>query len=131
MATRAKGDVSGAVRIGMFALWGISYIAARVGIEVLEPGTLRTALAVLPALPFVGVLWVMFRGIANADELERRIHLEALALAFPLTMLMLMVLGLLDLAVDLNPDNWSYRHVWQFMVVFWLLGLVIARRRYA
>lgn len=64
------------------------------------------------------------------DELERRIQLEALAFAYPLALLLLMTLGLLEFVVELNPNDWSYRHVWQFTVVFYLFGVVMAKRRY-
>jgi len=36
-----------------------------------------------------------------------------------------------NLAVELNRADWSYRHLWPFMIVFWLAGLSLARRRYA
>jgi hypothetical protein len=113
-------------------LWIATYFGARLGIEVLEAGSpLRLVVVLAPIPPFAGVLWFFIRAVRGADELERRIHLEALAVAFPLSMLMLMVLGLLDLAIDLNPDDWSYRHLWPFMTVFWLIGMALARRRYA
>jgi hypothetical protein len=84
-----------------------------------------------PDPPFATMLWFMIRGIAGADELERRIHLEALVVAFPLSVLLLMVLGLLELAIDLNPANWSYRHLWPMMVMFWAAGQAVARGRYS
>jgi len=45
--------------------------------------------------------------------------------------LLLMTLGLMELAVTLNPDDWSYRHVWAMLPMLYLAGLVFARRRYA
>lgn len=41
-----------------------------------------------------------------------------------------MTLGLLQLVMDLDPANWSYRHVWQFVIVFYLFGIVVSVRRY-
>ncbi|RIK73904.1 hypothetical protein DCC62_16355 [candidate division KSB1 bacterium] len=64
------------------------------------------------------------------DELERRIQLEALVIAFPLAILLIMTLGLLELAVPLSPENWSYRHIWPFLTMFYFIGLAIARKRY-
>ena len=66
----------------------------------------------------------------QADELQRRIQLEALGFAYPLALLLLMTLGLLQLVIDLDPADWSYRHVWQFIVVFYLVGMGLATRRY-
>ena len=114
------------------ALWAVSYVTARLGAEVLSRGSLPLlVLVAIPALPFAWFLYAMIGAIRTADELERRIHLEALAVAFPLALFLLMVLGLLQLATDLNPADWSHRHLWPFLIVFWLLGQAMARRRYA
>ena len=56
--------------------------------------------------------------------------MEALAFAFPLSIFLLMFLGLLQLAVELSPENWSYRHVWVFLPIFYFAGLALAWRRY-
>jgi hypothetical protein len=125
-------DITGLAAGSLAVVWIVTYFVARLAIEVLSPGSpMRLAVVLLPIVPFAGLLWFFIRGVRGADELERRIHLEALAVAFPLSVLMLMVLGLLDLAIDLDPDNWSYRHLWPFMFVFWFLGLAAARRRYS
>lgn len=112
-------------------LWILCYFTARGVLELrdLGPGT-RIAAAVLPVAPFAWFLWTFIGHIRAADELERRIHLEALAVAFPVTMLLLMTLGLLQLATTLSMDDWSYRHVWAFLPAFYLGGLALARRRY-
>ena len=90
----------------------------------------RLAVALVPLVPFVAFLWKFIALMREADELERRIQLEALAIAFPLAMVLLMVLALVQLAMPLNPDDWSYRHVWYFLPIFWFGGQAIARRRY-
>ena len=125
-------DMTAVAAASMAGLWIVTYFGARMSIEVLSPGSpFRLVAVLLPIAPFAALLWFFIRGVRGADELERRIHLEALAVAFPLSVLMLMVLGLLDLVVELNPDDWSYRHLWPFMFVFWFLGLGLARRRYS
>ena len=83
------------------------------------------ALALLPLPAFLWFLWTFIAGVRGADELERRIQLEALAVAFPLTLVLIMTLGLLQIAVPLSPDDWSYRHIWPFLYVFYLLGLTL------
>ncbi len=70
------------------------------------------------------------KGVSQMDELERRIELEALAFAFPIAVVLLMTLGLLDVAIPLNPDDWSLRHVWAMMPVLYYIGLWRAKRRY-
>jgi hypothetical protein len=117
--------------IGAGALWVLAYFGSRAALEMLQlqPGE-RVIVALLPLLPFAWFLWHVVSGIRSMDELERRVHLEALGIAFPLAVLLLMTLGLVQLAVDLNPEDWSYRHVWIYLPIFYFLGLVISWRRY-
>jgi hypothetical protein len=70
------------------------------------------------------------QALRDLDELERRIQLEALAIAFPGALLLIMTLGLLQLAIPLSPADWSYRHIWPFLFLFYFLGLALTRRRY-
>jgi hypothetical protein len=117
--------------IGLGVLWAAAYFGARVALEALtlsEPA--RIAIAMAPFAPFlaffIGMLWSM-RGM---DELHRKVQLEALAIAYPLAVVLLMVLGLLQLAIELPREDWSYRHVWFFLPLFYFFGLAIAWRRY-
>lgn len=112
--------------------WLIAFLVARVVLEMTTLGVgLRIAAALLP-IPIAAVaLYSVVRGARQLDELEQRIQLEALAFAFILSVLMLMTLGLLDLAIALNPNDWSYRHVWAIMPTLYFIGLALARRRYA
>jgi hypothetical protein len=107
------------------------YLAARL---LLELPTLswwsRFLIALAPTPLFAWVLWTIARGVAAMDELQRRIQLEALAFAFPVTLLLVMTLGLLEIAIGLNPNDWSYRHVWPMLFVLYLAGLGRAKRRY-
>jgi hypothetical protein len=109
----------------------VTYFAARAMLEMdsLAPAW-RVMAAVVPVPFFVWVLYEILRSARHLDELQRRMHLEALAFAYPLLLTLLMLLGLLELAVPLNPDNWSYRHVWQMQGIIYLIGLILAYRRY-
>jgi hypothetical protein len=111
--------------------WALVYFLARWLLDnrQLQDG-LRVAVALTPILPFAIFLMLMLAGIRQMDELHRKVHLEALAIAFPLTMLLLMLLGLLELVIPLSPEDWSYRHVWQFLPLFYFLGLAFTWRRY-
>ena len=107
------------------------YFVAR---ATLESQNLNTALRVFVALfPVPFYVWFMtafVRNVRGLDELERRIQLEALALAFPLAMLLIFTLGLLELAIDLPKEDWSYRHVWAMMPVLYFGSIVFARKKY-
>src|SRR5262245_2339829 len=79
-------------------LWIATFIIARAG---LEPPSLatpwRVGFAILPVPFFIWFLIAFVQAQRASDELERRIQLEALAVAFPLTMVLIMTLGLLEL----------------------------------
>ncbi|MCI0393770.1 MAG: hypothetical protein L0332_24450 [Chloroflexi bacterium] len=111
-------------------LFVLSFIAARGFVEIEMSPALTVAVALLPVLPFI--LWVLalIRKIGELDELQRRIHLEALVIAYPLTMLLLMTLGLLEVGIELPAEDLSYRHVWSLLPIFYFLGLTLAKRRY-
>ena len=112
------------------AIWGATYIAARLTLELDLDPRVRLLVALAPVLPFMLALVAVVRGIRSMDELHRRVHLEALVLAFPLTLVLIMTLGLLQLAVGLSPDDWSYRHILPFLVIFYAFGLWRAWKRY-
>jgi hypothetical protein len=112
--------------------WFLAYVVARGVLEQPDlPRALRLTAALLPVPLFATFLARFVRSLRGADELERRIHLEALAVAFPLTILLLQTLGLLERAVGLKFEDWSYGHVWAYLPLFYLIGLVVSRRRYA
>ena len=128
----ARTDRSEWRGFGIFLVWGLVYLAARLLLELPALSWRSRLLVSLAPTPlFAWVLWTIARGVADMDELQRRIQLEALAFAFPLTLLLVMTLGLLEIAIGLNPNDWSYRHVWPMLFVLYLAGLVRAKRRYA
>lgn len=129
VAARSKANRT----FGILVLWGASYIVARAALDVdlqLGPTWLRVAAALMPVIPTAFALRAIAVGMREADELQRRVHLEALSIAYPLAILLLMTLGLLELAVGLKPEDWSYRHIWIYLPLFYFLGLFIAWRRY-
>jgi hypothetical protein len=96
----------GAVIIILGLLWIVMYFGVRLLLEAnpgLAPG-LRLGLAFSPTPLFALFLWRFIAGVRSADELERRIQLEALAVAFPLGLLLLTTLGLVQRAVELSSS---------------------------
>ncbi len=117
--------------IGSAIAWILAYFFARGFLEGDHASQgLRLVVALVPIFPFAIFLGAVLTGIREMDELHRRVHLEALAIAFPLTMLLLMLLGLIELVMPLSPEDWSYRHVWQFLPLFYFIGLAFRWRRY-
>ncbi len=113
------------------ALWASVYGISR-GLLEMESAErwIRVAIELIPVPLFVSFLWLWMKGLGTMDELERRIQLEALALAFPLMVVLLMTLGLLEVAVGLNPDDWSARQVWLMMPMLYYFSLWRAKRKY-
>lgn len=103
-------------------LFGTAFIADRgVGQEW------RTVLAVLPAVPILFVIRAFVHFLRGTDELQRRIQLESLAIAFGGGAFLAVASGLLESAgiVHLNPF-WLYGA----MMMLWLLALTVTSRRY-
>jgi hypothetical protein len=112
--------------------WFVLYLTARGVLEAETLATWQRVAAALAPIPVAAVaLALLVRGARQLDELELRIQLEALATAFLLTILFLMTLGLMQRAVVLKFEDWSYAHVWAMLPTLYFLGLIIARRRYA
>lgn len=113
-------------------IWAVSYFGARALLETLE-GTqewLRLTIAAAPFVPFLAFMLAFIANLRAADELHRKVQLEALAIAFPLAVAFFMALGLVDLVVALPEEDFSYRHVWYALPFFYFVGLAFAWRRY-
>ena len=132
MIEERKGPHGGLVLAALVA-WLLLYLGARFYLEASPQlsDRIRLTIAFVPTPMFAFFLWQFIRALRSADELERRIQLEALAVAFPLGLLLLTTLGLAQRAVELDFENWSYNHVWPMFTVFYLFGLALARRRYS
>jgi hypothetical protein len=112
-------------------IWTLVYLLARAMLDNVQLSEgLRVVVALTPVIPFALFLVFILAGIRHMDELHRKVQLEALAIAFPLTMLLFMLLGMLELAIPLSPLDWSYRHTWSYLPLFYFIGLAIAWRRY-
>lgn len=114
------------------AIWAVVFLGARLALDkdLQLPAWAKVMAAIAPILPTALLLWVVVSAIRGLDELHRRVHLEALSIAFPLSILLLVTLGFLQLAIDLPAEDWSYGHVWPLLPAFYLVGLCVAWRHY-
>jgi hypothetical protein len=112
-------------------IWLIAYFAARGMLENsgLATGT-RVAAALTPVPVFGAFLWTYVQYVRALDELERKIHLEAVSIAFALATLLLTTLALMQRAVALSFEDWSYAHVWVYLPIFYVLSFGFVSRRY-
>lgn len=128
---RSSGPRGSTVFLSLL-IWLVMYFGVRFFLEANAGWSppARLALSFVPTPLFAWFLWNFVRGIRSADELERRIQLEALAVAFPLACLLITTLGLVQRAVTLNFQDWSFNHIWPMFALFYLVGVLLARRRY-
>ncbi|MCI0391016.1 MAG: hypothetical protein MOB07_19905 [Acidobacteria bacterium] len=88
----------------------------------------RVVLALIPPIIWAFTIIFLLRLVRLLDELQRRIHLEALAIAFPSTGVEIITCEYLRKAgfiAYLMPD-----HVLMILMALWIIGYLIARRRY-
>ncbi len=112
-------------------LWISVFFLSRGLLELgIASPTARVLIALLPTPFFAWYLWTWMKGVSRMDELQRRIELEALGFAFPSALLVLATLGLLDVAITLDLDDFSLRNTWLMMPMLYYIGLWLAKRRY-
>jgi len=113
------------------ALWLVTYTICLITIKRFSPDTFTgIVLSLLPVITFALFLYSIIREVASMDEVQIRVQMEAAVIAFSLGLLMIMTLGLLDLVVTLNKEDWGYRHLVPYFVIFYLIGLFISKRKY-
>ena len=88
----------------------------------------RIAIALLPIPANLVLIALIVRTIRKLDDFLRQIHLEAVAIAFLLTGLVVFVYGYLEKAQAVRPLNVAT--VWLFMALFYGIGYLIAVRHY-
>lgn len=113
-------------------VWLIVYFGCRLVLDAMDlPESVRIVVALAPAIPFTFFLAFVIANARSMDELHRRIHLEALAFAFPAGILVLMVLGLLQLVIQFHPQRFNFRDAWPILCLLYFIGLALTWRRYS
>ena len=111
-----------------FAAYGVLLVAS---IELLQHVAIATPwrdlVALSPMLAAVIMPWVILRELRRMDELQMRIQLEALGFSFAGTAVLTFSYGFLE---GLGYPRLSMFAVWPIMAVLWIVGLLLARRRY-
>lgn len=87
----------------------------------------RTVVTLLPMLPGLVLCAVIVRSLRRLDEMQRRLQLEALALAFAGTAIVTFSYGFLE---NVGFPRISMFAVWPLMAALWLVGTAIGRWRY-
>ena len=101
-------------------LWGLSYIGSIFAIKMLTiPIEASIMLTIVSVSAFVLFIYKFFRSIYFMDEVQIKLQMEAFVLAFALGLLLLMTLGLIELYLDLNPQDWNYRFLVPIFILFY------------
>lgn len=112
-------------------IWAISYIATLVVLKYQNiPLAAGLVLSLITVMAFAVFMYKYYRSIYFMDEVQIKMQMEAVVIAFSLGLVLLITLGLLDLVVTLNKANWSYTHLVPMFVLFYFIGLFISKRKY-
>jgi hypothetical protein len=110
----------------------VVYLAVLVGsieflthVDVARPW--RDLLALSPMIPAATMAWVILRELRRMDELQLRMQLEALGFSFAGTAILTFSYGFLE---GLGYPRLSMFTVWPMLATLWIVGLLLARRRY-
>lgn len=89
---------------------------------------MRLAIGFVQALLIVYTIVLTVRSIRRLDEMQYRMHLEAIAISFATSASVITGWAFMSKA-GLPEMTWG-TEAWLMMVLFWALGLTIVRRRY-
>jgi len=94
----------------------------------LSPGG-RIAVALTPLPGNIALLALILKEIRTLDDFQKRVHFEAVVVAFLSTGLAVFVYGYLQKAHAVGPLNVGF--VWSFMLITYAVGFAIAAKHYA
>jgi hypothetical protein len=109
------------------ALYTVALVVSLTWLKAGVEGPWKYVISVLPVLPALGVPFAVVRYCQAMDELQRRIQLESLAFGFAAAAIATFTYGFLQNA-GLPDVSWVW--VWPVMGMCWLVGGLVARRRY-
>lgn len=111
------------------ALIAVSWVAASILLQVLEVGlAVRILIGLVPVSLLVFQIILAFRYALGQDEVQKRIILEGLAIAFAVALPTIFLLGFIMKAGIKLP--FGFMDSGYFMEVALLIGYAIAYRRY-
>jgi hypothetical protein len=90
--------------------------------------TARLVVALTPLPADIALIVLALRRIRRLDEFQKRIHFEAVTVAFLSTGIAVFVYGYLQKADAAGPLNMGL--VWGFMLVFYAVGYFVAVNHY-
>jgi hypothetical protein len=109
------------------ALYAIVIVVSVALLKAQPHAAWRVPVALAPVVPAALGVAAFVRLLGRMDDLQRRIQLEALGLAFGATSILTFAYGFLE-GVGFPHLSWIW--IFPFMVALWGLGLAVASWRY-
>lgn len=109
-------------------LYTVAVLVAGIVLRRMDETLWHVPVALLPMIPTALGMLAFLRYLDRADELQRRIHLQAVGFAFAATAFITFTYGWLENA---GLPQLSMTLVLPLMVATWGIGMGIATRRYA
>lgn len=113
--------------LSMAAYVVVLVVSARLLSRGIGQETARTAISLAPMIPALLVGWSILSIIRRLDEMQRKLQLEAFALAFAGTALVTFSYGFLE---NVGFPRMTAFIVWPVMCTFWFFGVMLGRLRY-
>ena len=116
-------------------IWALVFaISFPISVFYLSKYNVQTPLALL-IIVVNAILFVVFtakqlQSIKSLDEVQIRIQLEAVSIAFILSLLVIMTFGMLGLVKALKFEEIDSLYIFAMLFLFYILGLIISTRRY-
>jgi len=110
-----------------FLLYAAILIPSIIWLRANPEASGRWAVALLPVLPVLLVLWAVLRFVFRVDELGRRMATEALAAAFAGSAVLVITAGLLEVGGVPRISPWG---IWLGMAAMWALAAGAVSLRY-
>lgn len=116
----------GAMILGLCAYVGMLGLSQRLLAGDMAGEGAQILLSLAPMLPAIFLCVVIIRMIRRMDEMQRKLQVEALALAFAGTALLTFGYGFLE---GVGLPRLSMFAVWPVMAGLWVVGVLVGRFR--
>lgn len=114
--------------LGSLAAYAVILVLSiRALAHVNGPEGLRIAITLAPMIPALVVAAVILRTLSRIDEFQRKLQLDAFAMAFAGTALITFSYGFLE---NVGFAKLSMFVVWPLMASLWICGLIIGHLRH-
>lgn|SRR5690606_38037122 len=116
-------------------LWALIFaICFLVSVFVLSKFSFSIPVVVLiifiNALLFGIYTFKLIYSINFMDEVQIKIQLESVSIAFVLSLFLVMILGLIELIQKVNVGAFSFLYIFPLFFLFYFIGLLISNRKY-